>query len=112
MIYYLTAILQEVLNMYAIIKSGGKQYKVYPDLKLKLEKIAADVGDVVEFEAVFVKGDDGDVKFSGKVVVEVVSHGLGKKVTVFKYKPKKNYKRWKGHRQKYTEVLIKEIKEV
>ncbi len=99
--------------MYAVIKTGGKQYRVEPGTKLRIEKIEAEAGSTLEFEPLMVRKDDGSVEFyKGKVVAEVVSQGKGKKITVFKYKPKKNYKRWKGHRQPYTEVLIKEIKEV
>jgi len=97
--------------MYAVIKTGGKQYRVEPGMKLRIEKINAEEGSTVELEPMMVRKDDGSVEFhKGKVVAEVISHGLGKKVTVFKYKPKKNYKRWKGHRQPFTEILIKDIK--
>ncbi len=99
--------------MYAVIKTGGKQYRVEPGMKLRIEKIEAQEGSTVEFEPIMVRKEDGSVEFyKGKVVAEVTAHGKGKKVTVFKYKPKKNYKRWKGYRQPYTEILIKEIKEV
>ena len=97
--------------MYAVIKTGGKQYRVEPGMRLRIEKIDAKEGSTVELEPLMVRKDDGSVEFyKGKVVAEVVSHGLGKKVTVFKYKPKKNYKRWKGHRQPFTEILIRDIK--
>ncbi|EDP76198.1 50S ribosomal protein L21 [Hydrogenivirga sp. 128-5-R1-1] len=97
--------------MYAVIKTGGKQYRVEPGMRLRIEKIDAKEGSTVELEPLMVRKDDGSVEFyKGKVVAEVVSHGLGKKVTVFKYKPKENYKRWKGHRQPFTEILIKDIK--
>ncbi len=99
--------------MYAVIKTGGKQYKVQPGDKIRIEKIDAQEGSQIEFEPLMVRKDDGTLEFNkGKVVAEVVAHGRGKKIIVFKYRPKKNYKRWKGHRQPYTEVLIKEIKEV
>ncbi len=99
--------------MYAVIKTGGKQYRVEPGMKLRVEKLKAEEGSTIEFEPLMIRKDDGTVEFyKGKVVAEVLSHRKGKKVTVFKYKPKKNYKRWKGHRQPYTEVLIKDIKEV
>ena len=99
--------------MYAVIKTGGKQYKVQPGDRIRIEKIDAQEGSQIEFEPLMVRKDDGTLEFNkGKVVAEVVAHGRGKKIIVFKYRPKKNYKRWKGHRQPYTEVLIKEIKEV
>ncbi len=97
--------------MYAVIKTGGKQFRVEPGMRLKVEKIEGEQGSTVEFEPLMIRKEDGAVEFNrGKVVAEILSHGRGKKVTVFKYKPKKNYKRWKGHRQPYTEVLIREIK--
>ncbi len=98
--------------MYAVIRTGGKQYRVEPGMKLRIEKIDAEEGSTVEFEPLMVRKEDGVEFGKGKVVAQVIAHRKGKKVTVFKYKPKKNYKRWKGHRQLYTEVLIKEIKEV
>ncbi len=99
--------------MYAVIKTGGKQYRVEPGTRIRVEKLDAETGSIVEFDPLMVRKDDGTVEFhKGKVVAEVLCHAKGKKVTVFKYKPKKNYKRWKGHRQPYTEILIKEIKEV
>ncbi|HHJ63465.1 MAG TPA: 50S ribosomal protein L21 [Aquifex aeolicus] len=97
--------------MYAVIKTGGKQFRVEPGMRLKVEKIEGEQGSTVEFEPLMIRKEDGAVEFNrGKVVAEILSHGRGKKVTVFKYKPKKNYKRWKGHRQPYTEILIREIK--
>jgi large subunit ribosomal protein L21 len=96
--------------MYAVIKTGGKQYRVEVGNKLKVEKLNANVGDTVEFEALMVRDDQGNLHVDkGKVIAEVKAHGLGKKVIVFKYRPKKNYRRWKGHRQPYTEIEIKEI---
>jgi large subunit ribosomal protein L21 len=97
--------------MYAVIKTGGKQYRVEPGMKLRVEKIEAQEGSEIEFEPLMVKREDGSLEFyKGKVIAQVIAHGKGRKVTVFKYKPKKNYKRWKGHRQLYTEILIKDIK--
>lgn len=99
--------------MYAVIETGGKQYRVEPGMRIRVEKIDTKPGDTVEFTPIMVRKDNGDLEFGkGKVVAEVLSHGKGKKIIVFKYRPKKNYKRWKGHRQWYTELLIKEIKEV
>jgi large subunit ribosomal protein L21 len=60
-----------------------------------------------------IRKDSGEILFGkGKVIAEIISTGKGPKITVFKYRPKKNYKRWKGHRQPFTEIEIKEIKEV
>jgi len=96
--------------MYAVIRTGGKQFRVEPGMKLRIEKIEAEEGATVEFEPIMIRKDDGALEFGkGKVIAEVLSHGKGRKVTVFKYKPKKNYKRWKGHRQPYTEILIKKV---
>lgn len=96
--------------MYAVIETGGKQYKVEKGMKLRVEKLPYEVGQTVEFEALMVRTDDGRVELGkGKVVAEVKEHGKGKKLIVFKYRPKKNYKRWKGHRQPYTEIEIKDI---
>ncbi len=97
--------------MFAVIRTGGKQYKVEKGSKIKVEKLPADEGKKVELDVLMVCDDKGNVTFSsGKVVAKVLSHGKHRKVTVFKYKPKKNYKRWKGHRQPYTELLIESIK--
>ncbi len=99
--------------MYAVISTGGKQYKVSVGDRLRVEKLSADVGSVIEFEPLVVRKEEGSLVFyKGKVIGEVIAHGKHRKVTVFKFRAKKNYKRWKGHRQPYTEVLIKEIKEV
>lgn len=96
--------------MYAVIEAGGKQYRVEAGTRLRIEKVEAEVGSVLEFKPVLLKKENGELEFSsGRVVAEVISHGRGKKITVFKYRPKKNYKRWKGHRQPYTEILIKEV---
>lgn len=99
--------------MYAIIETGGKQYMVSPGDKLKVEKLNLNEGDLVEFKPVLVKKENGEVVLQkGKVIAEVLRHGKHKKVIVFKFRAKKNYKRWKGHRQPYTEIIIKEIQEV
>ena len=96
--------------MYAVIKTGGKQYRVQVGDKLKVEKLDLPVGEKVELEALMIRDDEGNVHIDkGKVIAEVKGHGLGKKVVVFKYRPKKNYRRWKGHRQPFTEIEIKEI---
>ena len=96
--------------MYAVIKTGGKQYKVEPGTLLKVEKLSARPGETIEIDAALIKDDNGNIKTEGKVEAEVVEHGKHKKVIVFKFKRKKNYKRWNGHRQPYTLIKIKEIK--
>jgi large subunit ribosomal protein L21 len=99
--------------MYAIIETGGKQYMVNPGDKLKVEKLNLNEGELVEFKPVLVRKENGEVVLQkGKVIAEVLRHGKHKKVIVFKFRAKKNYKRWRGHRQPYTEIIIKEIQEV
>ncbi|AHE96488.1 50S ribosomal protein L21 [Thermocrinis ruber] len=99
--------------MYAIIETGGKQYMVSPGDKLKVEKLNLNEGELVEFKPVLVRKENGEVVLQkGKVIAEVLRHGKHKKVIVFKFRAKKNYKRWRGHRQPYTEIIIKEIQEV
>ncbi|MCS7170998.1 MAG: 50S ribosomal protein L21 [Aquificaceae bacterium] len=98
--------------MYAVIETGGKQYKVEKGLKLKVEKLSYEPGTTLELKPLLVRREDGATEIGkGRVIAEVLSQGRGKKVTVFKFRAKKNYKRWKGHRQPYTEILIKDIKE-
>ena len=101
--------------MYAVIESGGKQYRVSPGDVVKLEKIDVPVGEEVVFEQVLlVKNDQtivGNPLVAGaKVLGEVVEQGKGKKIIVFKYKRRKGYRKKRGHRQLYTAVKIKEIK--
>jgi large subunit ribosomal protein L21 len=99
--------------MYAIIETGGKQYMVSPGDKLKVEKLNLNEGEIVEFKPVLIRKENGEVVLQkGKVIAEVLRHGKHKKVIVFKFRAKKNYKRWRGHRQPYTEIIIKEIQEV
>ena len=101
--------------MHAIIETGGKQYKVAEGDTLFIEKLPAEAGDAVTFRKVLAV-IDGDKLTGGTPVVEgakvdasVVKNGRGKKVIVFKYKPKKGYRRKQGHRQPYTKVTIGKI---
>ena len=100
--------------MYAIIRTGGKQYNVSVGDEVLVEKLNAEVGEEVSFE-VLMLADDSGIKIGTPVVegvsakAEVVEHCKGKKVIVFKYKPKKNYRKKQGHRQPYTMVKIKAI---
>ena len=102
--------------MQAIIKTGGKQYTVSPGQVVKLEKLAGNVGDSVEFDKVLLVSDDSgkrkigtpfvkDCRVTGKILGDV----KGEKITVFKFKKRKGYRRKTGHRQKYTSVEITEI---
>ena len=101
--------------MHAIIETGGKQYKVTEGETLFIEKLPQEAGDAVTFEKVLAV-IDGDKITVGTPVVEgakvdasVVKNGKGKKIIVFKYKPKKGYRRKQGHRQPYTKVTIGKI---
>ncbi|CAM3453930.1 50S ribosomal protein L21 [Pseudostreptobacillus hongkongensis] len=97
--------------MFAVIKTGGKQYKVEVGSLLKVEKLAVEEGSEVTFEEVLMVGDKvGSPLVDGaKVVATVKEHGKGKKVINFKYN-KKTYYRKKGHRQQYTLIEVKDIK--
>ena len=99
--------------MYAVIKTGGKQYVVEPGQVLKVEKLNLPEGSEVELNALMVRDENG-VKVGNeakgaKVKATVVRHGKGKKIIVFKYKAKKHYQRKYGHRQWFTELQINEI---
>ena len=100
--------------MYAVIETGGKQYKVSEDQVVFIEKLEAEAGDTVTFDVVAVGSDDG-IKVGtpyvdgAKVSAEVLKNGKGKKIRVATYKPKKGEKRTLGHRQPYTKVQIKSI---
>ena len=101
--------------MYAIIESCGKQYKVTEGDVVFFEKLDAEEGKTVTFENVVLVSDDEKVEVGtpfvngAKVEGTVVSHGKGKKIIVYKYKAKKNYRRTQGHRQPYTKVEITSI---
>ncbi len=100
--------------MYSIIETGGKQYWVEPGQNLQVERLEAEVGATVELKALWAnKGDgtsaDANAAKAAKVTAEVVRHLRGKKIIVFKKRPKKGYERTQGHRQDLTEIKIKEI---
>jgi large subunit ribosomal protein L21 len=101
--------------MYAFIETGGKQYRVEKDTVLFIEKLDDQVGETITFDKVLFVGMDDGTKVGtptvtgAKVTGKVVKHGKGKKIVVFKYKPKKNYKRKQGHRQPFTKVVIESI---
>ncbi len=101
--------------MYAVIKTGGKQYRVQEGEVLKVEKLVAEIGDSVEFDQILaVSTDDGlqvGTPFLGeaKVQAKVLTQDKDKKVVVYKYKAKKNYHKKQGHRQPFTRVLIEKI---
>ena len=99
----------------AIIETGGKQYKVAEGDTLFIEKLPVEAGDTVTFDKVLAVLDGDKATFGApvvegaKVTASVVKNGKGKKVIVFKYKPKKGYRRKQGHRQPYTKVTIGKI---
>ncbi|MBR0156753.1 MAG: 50S ribosomal protein L21 [Clostridia bacterium] len=100
--------------MYAIIVTGGKQYKVEVGSEIMVEKLDNEVGENVNFDVLMMA--EGENVQIGKPVLEgvcakaeVLEHGKGKKVIVFKYKPKKDYRKKQGHRQPYTKVKILSI---
>lgn len=98
--------------MYAVIRTGGKQYRVAPGDVVKIEKAAADENGAVEFTDVLaVSGDAGSVAKPGsaKVIATVLGEGRGDKILVFHYKRKKQYKKLQGHRQAFTQIRINEI---
>ena len=101
--------------MYAVIKSGGKQYRVESGAKLRLERLAAEVGAAVSFDQVLLVGDGDGVKLGAplvsgaKVNATIVSQGRADKVRIFKLRRRKNSKKTQGHRQPYTEVRINDI---
>jgi large subunit ribosomal protein L21 len=101
--------------MYAVIESGGKQHRVEPGEKLKLEKLDVSAGDSVTFEKVMLIGEGDDIQIGaplvegGKVTAEVVGHRRHAKINIIKMKRRKHYRRQGGHRQWFTEVEIKEI---
>jgi large subunit ribosomal protein L21 len=101
--------------VYAIIETGGKQYRVSEGDVLQIELIEAQAGDVVLADKVLaISGENGlkvgtPVVEGAKVSLKVNEHGRGEKIIVFKYKAKKNYRKKQGHRQPYTEVLVEKI---
>ncbi len=106
---------KEVLVLYAIIEAGGKQYRVREGDVLKVEKLPVEAGTVIPVERVLALATDsaflvGRPTVEGaRVMLRVLAHGRGEKIIVFKYKPKKNYRRKKGHRQYYTAVRVEKI---
>jgi len=101
--------------MYAVIKTGGKQYKVAPGEKLKVEQIPADVGASVILDQVLLVGEGESVRLGhptvagATVTATVVAHGRGEKVKIFKMRRRKHYQKHQGHRQGYTELKIDAI---
>jgi len=94
--------------MYAVIRSGGKQYRVAPGDVIRVEKLEQPDGKLDLGDVIAVRGDDGTISLPDKVRVtaEIVGQGLGAKILVFHYKRKKQYKKLAGHRQQFTSVKI------
>lgn len=98
--------------MYAVIETGGKQYRVTEGQTLRVEKLSADEGASVDLEKVLMVGDGADVKIGspyvegGKVTATVKAHGRGKKVRIIKFRRRKHSRKTQGHRQDYTEIEI------
>ncbi|WP_296113683.1 50S ribosomal protein L21 [uncultured Anaerococcus sp.] len=101
--------------MYAIIKTGGKQYKVSEGDLVRVEKLAYEVGETVDFDQVLLVSNEGELKVGSplvegaKVSATVEDQNKDKKIVVYKYKPKKQYRKKQGHRQPYTLVKIDSI---
>jgi len=101
--------------MYAVVKTGGKQYRVAPGEKLKVETLPADVGAQVTLDQVLMVGEGETVRVGQptvagvSVVATVVAHGRGEKVKIFKMRRRKHYQKHQGHRQNYTELRIDSI---
>jgi large subunit ribosomal protein L21 len=101
--------------MYAIIETGGHQYKVRPGMQIDVERIDAVAGDLLDLDRVLLVADGGEPKVGqptiagARVRARVVGEVLGDKIVVFRYKPKSRYRRKTGHRQRYTRLAIEEI---
>ncbi len=101
--------------MYAIIATGGKQYRVQEGDTIKIEKLVAEAGQTIEFDQILAVSDENGMKVGTPTVAgaavkaTVVDHGKNKKVIIFKYKAKKDSRKKRGHRQPYTAVMINSI---
>ena len=101
--------------MYAIIRTGGKQFRAEPGKTIRIPSIDVEPGESLHFDEVLLGADGDTIKVGTPVVsgaavtAEVVRHGKGEKIIIFKHKRRKNYRRKQGHRQKFTEVRVNEI---
>ena len=101
--------------MYAVIKTGGKQYRASVGDTMKVEKLDMATGEVIELDQVFMIANGEDIKIGmpvvegAKVKAEVISHGRGKKINIIKFKRRKHHMKRMGHRQWFTEIKITEI---
>jgi large subunit ribosomal protein L21 len=100
---------------YAIIRTGGKQFRVVPGQSIRIPSLLGDAGTTVEFNEVLLGSDGSSVRTgiptlaNARVTADIVKHGKDEKIIVFKFKRRKNYARKQGHRQKFTEVRIRDI---
>lgn len=101
--------------MYAVIRTGGKQTRVAPGDSIRVEKLEGTVGDPVELSEVLLVGNEGEPRIGtplvddAKVVGTITAQGRGPKITVFKMKRRKGYRRKRGHRQAFTEIRVEKI---
>jgi len=101
--------------MYAVVRTGGKQYRLGVGDSVKVEKLSDEVGNIVELSQILMVSDGGEVKVGTPLVTgasvkaEIVGHGRNKKIRVFKMKRRKKYRRTQGHRQAFTQLKITEI---
>ena len=102
--------------MYAVLKTGGKQYKVTAGEKLTIEQLPGEVGSEIVLDQILMVSDGDDTSIGTPLVdgasvsAKIISHGRGKKVKIFKLRRRKHFKKQQGHRQNYTEVEIEQIK--
>ncbi len=101
--------------MYAVVRSGGKQVRVAPGQRVRVEKLAGSVGDTIELDEVLLVGGEGDARIGQplvdgvKAVGKITAQARGPKITIFKMKRRKGYRRKAGHRQDYTEIRVEKI---
>jgi large subunit ribosomal protein L21 len=101
--------------MYAVVRSGGKQIRMAPGAAVRVEKLPGAVGERIEFSEVLLVGGEGAARVGqplvagARVVGTITAQGRGPKITIFKQKRRKNYRRKQGHRQRYTEVRVESI---
>lgn len=101
--------------MYAVVATGGKQYRVAPGDVIRVEKLDVDAGETVELDQVLMVADGDDVKVGsprlegGKVTAKVLEQGRGKKVQIVKFRRRKHHRKQMGHRQSYTELEITDV---
>ena len=101
--------------MYAVVRTGGKQYRLGVGDSVKVEKLSDEIGNIVELSQILMVSDGGEVKVGTPLVTgasvkaEIVGHGRNKKIRVFKMKRRKKYRRTQGHRQAFTQLKVTEI---